>query len=420
MMRSLFAGVSGLRNHQVKMDVVANNISNVNTTGFKAGRVTFSEMFSQSLAGASAPEDGRGGTNPMQVGLGSDIAGIDTLQNQGSLQTTGNDTDMAIEGEGFFILSGGGQEVYSRSGAFRPDAEGYLVDAGGRVVQGWMASSGELPITDSTSLENVRIPVGETVGAQATTRVAYSNNLNSDAAEGDSWSTPVEVFDSKGSRHTVTLTFTRTADPNQWECTIAAEEGIDVDFGQDGTPLVFDNLGFPTEDTLDVDWSIALSDDGSEDSPLAGADDIQVSLDFSSITQFSGSSTVSATERNGAPMGSLESYMVDPTGVVTGVYSNGRVQTIAQVGMAAFANPGGLTKAGDSVFLESNNSGIRQVGPAGTAGRGSIAPGSVEMSNVDLSAEFTEMITTQRGFQANSRIVTTSDEMLQELVNLKR
>ncbi len=412
MMRSLFAGVSGLRNHQVKMDVVANNISNVNTAGFKAGRVTFSEMFSQNLSGASAPEDGRGGTNPMQIGLGSNIAGIDTLQGQGSLQTTGNDTDMAIEGEGFFILSDGEGAVYSRSGAFRPDAEGYLVDAGGRIVQGWMGEGGNLPITDATSLENVRIPVGETIGARATTRVAYRNNLDSDAEVGDEWTTPIEVFDSKGTRHSIGVTFTKDA-ANQWSWSVAAEDGALTVTTDPASPQIeFDEAGFIAQEDHET-GEITVSG-------IDGADDIEVEVDFSGISQFSGASTVSATERNGAPMGTLESFMVDPSGVITGVYSNGRVQTLAQVGMAAFANPGGLVKAGNSVYMESNNSGIRQVGPAGTAGRGDIAPGSVEMSNVDLSAEFTEMIITQRGFQANSRIVTTSDEMLQELVNLKR
>ncbi len=412
MMRSLFAGVSGLRNHQIKMDVVANNISNVNTTGFKSGRATFAEMFSQSLAGASAPEeDGAGGTNPMQIGLGSNIAAIDTLQGQGSLQTTGNDTDMAIEGEGFFILGDGAGEVYTRAGLFQPDADGYLVDSSGRLVQGWMASDGELPVADSSSLESVRIPLGETIGAQATTRVAYSNNLNSDAAIGDSWSTPVEIFDSKGSRHTINVSFEKTSG-NSWDWSVAGEgfDAADIDQPAD-REIAFDDNG--------------VIESGATPDPVIlggidGAADIEVNLNFSSITQFSGSSTVSATERNGAPMGSLESYMVDPSGVITGVYSNGRVQTIAQIGMAAFANPGGLIKVGDSVFRESNNSGIRQVGPAGSAGRGDIAPGSIEMSNVDLSAEFTEMIITQRGFQANSRIVTASDELLQELVNLKR
>ncbi|MFP4200269.1 MAG: flagellar basal-body rod protein FlgF [Clostridia bacterium] len=412
MMRSLFSGVSGLRNHQIKMDVVANNISNVNTTGFKSGRATFAEMFSQSLAGASAPEeDGAGGTNPMQIGLGSSVAAIDTLQGQGSLQTTGNDADMAIEGEGFFILGDGEGELYTRAGLFQPDAEGYLVDSNGRSVQGWMADDGDLPVTDASALESVRIPLGETIGAEATTQVIYSNNLNSDAEVGDTWSTPVEIFDSKGSKHAISVSFEKTA-TNTWEWGVTGEDFDPADIDQPAdTEISFDDDG--------------IMQSGGTPDPVVfegidGAADIEVNLDFSSITQFSGSSTVSATERNGAPKGSLENYMVDSSGMITGVYSNGREQTIAQIGLAAFANPGGLTNVGENAFRESNNSGIRQVGPAGSAGRGDIAPGTIEMSNVDLSAEFTEMIITQRGFQANSKIVTASDEMLQELVNLKR
>ncbi len=412
MMRSMFAGVSGLRNHQVKMDVLGDNISNVNTVGFKASRASFSEVFSQTLRGASAPGDDLGGSNAQQVGLGSSVAAIDVLQQQGSLQTTGRDTDMAIEGEGFFILREGEQTLYSRAGDFQPDADGYLVNPAGLRLQGWQADDGELPETDVNTMQDVRIPVGETLEASSTDLVVYANNLDADASEGETWSTPVEIFDSQGGQHTINVEFEKTAN-NEWSWTASYDSGdIDVNNG--------DNLEFDEDGRLEgheepVEISVEIEDsEGNE------IETVDVDLDFSGVTQFSADSTVSAVERTGYPMGTLESFTVDDQGRVTGVYSNGRTRVLAQVASAAFSNPGGLTKEGGGIFAESNNSGLRQVGPPGTASRGTIAPGALEMSNVDLAEQFTEMISTQRGFQANSRIITTSDEMLNELVNMKR
>lgn len=406
MMRSLFAGVSGLKNHQLKMDVLGNNISNVNTAGFKASRASFAEMFSQTLQGATAPSDARGGTNAQQVGLGSSVSSIDVLHTQGNLQSTGGVTDMALEGQGFFIIRDGEQMAYTRAGTFQPDADGYLVTPTGMRVQGWRATEGEMPRTDSTNLDDLRIPLGEAIPASATTRVVYANNLNSASDGGYEWTTPVEVFDSQGRQHSIELTFTRCEDEaNTWHWSVDAHEG---DLDDHGT-IVFDEGGLLSE-----------GGEGAVSMALEGADDIDLALDFSGITQFYGSTTVAAAERDGYPMGSLENFTIDSSGEITGVYSNGRTQTLGQVAVAAFSNPAGLIMEGGNIFLESNNSGMKQVGPPGTASRGTIAAGTLEMSNVDLSEQFVEMIVTQRGFQANSRIISTSDEMLQELVNLKR
>lgn len=409
MMRSLFAGVSGLKSHQVKMDVLGNNIANVNTTGFKASRVSFAEMFSQTLRGASAPSDERGGTSAQQIGLGTMISSIDIIQGQGNLQSTGGETDMAIEGQGFFILQNGDQILYTRAGAFQPDADGFLVDPSGARVLGWAADAGVLPRADATNLENIRIPLGETIGARASTVVVYRNNVNSSSEVGYEWTTPVEVFDSMGHRHTIQMNFTKT-DDNEWAWEVTADSGgIDGVVGGTGV-ITFDADGIAEEAGALGNVTLQFSE----------ASDIELDLDFSQITQFYGSTTASAVKRDGHPMGTLESFTVDSSGEITGVYSNGRTQTLAQVGLAAFSNPGGLIREGGNIYRESNNSGLRQVGPPGTASRGTVAPGSLEMSNVDLSEQFAEMIITQRGFQANSRIITTSDEMLQELVNLKR
>lgn len=301
MMRSLYSAISGLKNHQVKMDIIGNNISNVNTTGFKRSQVTFGTMLSQTLRGASSPDPATppnlGGTNAIQIGLGATLNSVTQIMTQGSTQYTGNTTDMMIQGPGFFVLNNNGTEVYSRAGAFTLDSEGYLVDPGtGALVQGYnFTSDADGTKPDNTNLGPIKIKLGMT-GADVS---------NTDVG--------------------------------------AAEE--------------------------------------------------------------------------------LISYSIDQSGVITGVFSDGTTSTthkIAQIAVASFANDSGLMNVGNNFYVGSNNSGAVTVGAAGDSGRGSIVPNSVEMSNVDLSQEFTDMIVTQRGFQANSRVITVSDSLLQELIDLKR
>ena len=303
MIRSLYSAISGLKNHQVKMDVIGNNIANVNTTGFKRSRVTFATTLSQTLKGASspiptAPPTTTGGTNPMQVGLGAMLSSIDQIMTTGSAQTTGNPTDMMIQGSGFFILDNSGQTVYSRAGAFSLDSAGNLVDPGsGALVQGQ----------------------------------AYVG---------------------------------------------------------DATPLVWTN---PTSNV---------------------------------VIDIGGFAFNSATDPGTPPYGTLTSYSIDQSGIVSGVYTDAAggstIHKIAQIAIANFPNAPGLENLGGNFYGETNNSGTIDVGAAGTNGRGKIIPNTVEMSNVDLSTEFTDMIVAQRGFQANSRVITVSDTLLEELINLKR
>lgn len=408
MMRSMFAGVSGLRNHQIRLDVIGNNIANVNTVGYKSSRANFQEVFYQTIRGASSAQDQRGGTNPQQIGLGMSISSIDTLHTQGNLQTTGKMTDLAVQGNGFFILNQDGQFVYTRAGTFDRDASGYLINpANGLKVMGWMAdANGVFPIKDHSNLTTIQIPVGTSIPGKATTKLAYSQNLNADTAVSGTYTTSVTVYDSLGRAHDLTMTFAKT-DANSWSWTADWAGAA----GAEGTGTL----------TFNPDGSYNTSTSGPIAFTPAGANALSITVDLSDVTQYAATkSTVSARERDGYPMGSLNTFTIDATGTVTGVYSNGLTQKIAQVALANFSNPGGLIKKGDSLYEDSNNSGLRQIGEPGTGSRGVISPGTLEMSNVDLSQEFTEMIVTQRGFQANSRIITTSDEMLQELVNLKR
>ncbi|ADL07865.1 flagellar hook protein FlgE [Thermosediminibacter oceani] len=404
MMRSMFSGVTGLRNHQIKMDVIGNNIANVNTVGYKKSRVTFQDTLSQTMRGASSAQGNRGGTNPMQIGLGMTIAAIDTIHTPTSLEATGNMTDLAIEGDGFFILSDGQGYYYTRAGNFGFDEQGNLVNtANGFKVMGWQDSSSKTP----QDIKPINIQKGMLMPAKPTDIVVFAKNLN----KADQVVTiPFKVYDSLGRAHNLTITFTNNGD-NTWDYDISFDPTlISVSSGSDTGTLAFDpNGNLSGGSTIN---SVTLT--------IVGANPITFTPDFSNVTQYAKETTVDLSYQNGYPAGTLLGISVDSTGTITGVFDNGQTMELAQVALAVFNNPAGLMKAGRNMYTYSNNSGEPQIGLAGTGGRGTISPGSLEMSNVDLAEEFTQMIITQRGFQANSRVITASDEMLQELVNIKR
>ena len=405
MMRSLFSGVSGLKNHQTRMDVIGNNIANVNTVAFKAGRVNFEDILSQTVEGARSPQaGGMGGVNPKQVGLGMGISSIDTLFTPGSLQSTDNPTDFAVQGEGFFIVSDGSQVYYTRDGAFKTSADGALVNSNGFRLQGWMADT-DGNIDSTQALQNIIIPVGAQMKPKATTEIAFEGNLDANAAAGSQWITSVQVYDSLGNPHNLTITFTKTA-ANAWDWEATLDGGTTPGTG---------NI------TFDTDGTILSGDIGTAAFTLMPvAQNISLSIDFSQLTQFGGNPTAYINFQDGYEAGSLDMVSTDSGGVLTGIFTNGQSKALAQIALATFSNPGGLLKEGGNLYQISNNSGLPNIGTADSGGRGSIAVGKLEMSNVDLAQEFTNMIVTQRGFQANSRVITTSDEMLQDLINIKR
>jgi len=404
MMRSLFSGVSGLKNHQVKMDVLGNNIANVNTTGFKQSRVSFQDMLSQTLSGGTA-----GGVNPAQVGLGMVVGAIDTLQTQGNLSSTGKETDMAIEGNGFFKLSDGIVFRYSRDGSFDISSSGNLVNPStGYKVQGWgITDAGAI---DVTSIGDISIPIGETDGGNSTSEVSITGNINAATADAGVVTSSIVIYDSLGEAHSLELAYTKVSD-NNWTWA-ASMDGTVVTGGAPAETLVFDSAGALSTQTGSI--SITAANFGN------GAATQTVALDFSGATQFSSASTTSVSEQDGYPSGTLDEFSIGSDGVITGVYSNGMTKTLGQIPIAYCSNSSGLTKEGDNMYAESVSSGAMEAGAAGTGGRGTISNGVLEMSNVDLAQAFTDMIITQRGFQANAKIISASDEMLSDLVNLKR
>jgi len=438
MMRSLFAGISGLKNHIVRMDVIGNNIANVNTTGFRAGRVSFQDLLSQTIRGAAAPQGGRGGINPAQVGLGVSVASVENIMTQGSLQLSGKPTDLAIQGDGFFILNDGSRDLYTRAGTFDVvDGSGNLANlSNGFIVQGWQAdASGN--VNTGASPGDIKIQIGQKISAKATTGADLRSNLNADAPTAGTGSThtaTIEVFDSLGAQHLVTLTFTHKAPANgTWEVNASVDGTTDEQITT-GKNIIFNKNG-SLKQAGDVQAPGAKGFMTLAFTPTNGANPVSMSLNFGTIGTIDGitgfaeglnsdgtpqPSTASFTSQDGFGMGVLQAFRIDNTGTVTGSFSNGRSQKLAQAAMAVFSNPGGLLKEGDNLFTVSNNSGPAQVGTAATGGRGQISAGFLEMSNVDLSQEFVDMIVTQRGFQASSRTIQTGDEMLQVLMTLKR
>ena len=463
MMRSLYAGVSGLQNHQTRMDVIGNNISNVNTYGFKRGRVSFQDMISQQINGAARPTEEVGGVNPKEVGLGMSVASIDTIFTQGNLQTTGVSTDLAIQGNGFFVLKNGDETFYSRAGVFGVDSEGTLVNpANGLRVQGWMAedANGRQIVRTSATPTDIVIPVGQKDPPKATENVRYFCNLNKNTPEipenptadqllEGTWQTEINIYDTYGNVHQVQMNFSKVpGNPNQWSVSVNVDPDnaeftqTRIGFGTtDGVAntytLNFDNTGKllsvadsagntsnpEGEIVLQASYNVADSNADAAGNPYRHTFSLSLGTIGSmenTITQAASKSTTKANFQDGYKLGYLDNFKIDQSGTITGVYSNGSVRTIGQVAMASFTNQGGLEKKGDNTYAESINSGMANIGESGTQGKGSMLAGTLEMSNVDLTEQLTDMIVTQRGFESNAKTIQTGDSMLETVINLKR
>jgi flagellar hook protein FlgE len=411
MLRSLFSGISGLRAHQQMMDVTGNNIANVNTTGYKTSQTVFQDTLSQMVSAAGSPQGTLGGTNPSQIGLGVRVASVNTNFGQGSAQTTGKASDMMVQGDGFFVVKDGGESLYTRAGSFTFDANGALTTPNGQIVQGWSATDGK--VNNAGAPSNIVLPVGVTISPTPTTKVTLTGNLSVDAQAGvaaDVRKMPIKaIYNADGAEVELMAAFEKQAAPStSWTMTLYEADGVTA--ASDPTTIDFTAGRATGNGTPDEDGNLVVTTTG----------DVELTFDVSGLTQFAGPSEARVSNANGSAAGNLRSYTVSNTGEIVGVFSNGLTEVLGQVALANFNNVEGLEKVGGSMFRSTTNSGLAQVGQAGTTGLGMITSGALEMSNVDLAQEFTNLVVAQRGFQANSRVITTSDEILQELVNLKR
>ena len=451
MMRSLYSGVSGLKTHQTKMDVIGNNIANVNTVAYKSSSVTFSEIMYQTTQGASGANalTGTGGTNAKQIGLGVTTGAINTsITTAGASQTTGNPFDIKITGDSFFIVNDGTTNYFTRAGAFYVDGAGNLaMTSTGYNVMGWQVDKATGSIKqDTVSALNIMSEENQTAAPAATSEaivggIIDKNNTNVSSENGQVIN--LSFYDNLGYAYTSKLSIHSTADDGVYS--VELDDILD----SKGNSIIKDGMTLPTLGSQGADGIAAtmtfdtstgvfsgISTDGTASGNTIslgmaslGGNFSDINLDFSATRMFNngGSSTIGASSGDlnglgaGKKLGAMIGVSISSNGMIHGTYDNGDTKTLGQIAVANFSNASGLSKEGENLYASSLNSGeFDGVGQDITANGGSMATGVLEMSNVDLSSEFTEMITTQRGFQANSRIITTSDSMLEELINLKR
>ncbi|MDI3472624.1 MAG: flagellar hook protein FlgE [Thermotogaceae bacterium] len=574
MMRSMFSGITGLRNFQLDMDVIGNNIANVNTVGFKGSRTTFQTALLQTLKASSAPQGNFGGTNAMQVGLGAKVASIDKIMSQGSFQNTGKKTDLAIQGDGFFVVSDGIGNYYTRAGNFDVDTNGTLIQPStGYKVQGWEASidpeTGRRYVDSNKPIGDIVISAGMSMAASATTKMELSGNMKADVGpqnfvmnvrdvssgmdyevnfrftktqddinvrqngdpfatnqsytweadwDGDgvadatgyiifnefgrvvdaavtsggsgdtiniagdanivipttgeprfyeaddtsnfvvpeyispNYVTSVQVYDSLGRPYNLYVEFIRLGRydfdgdnnidfNNAWVWKAYTDSGEIISYvNANGNPntttgeaYVGGLLDFDTSGRISSLWGIYNDGTGNFtvdntielkriefDAAHNGDGKVGIDIDFTALTQYASPFSAVVNYQNGNAEGSLQSFAINENGEIIGTFSNGLTDVLGKIALALFNNPAGLQEIGNSLYAQSSNSGLPLIGAPGSGGRGTIIPGALEMSNVDLAEEFTKMIIAQRGFQANARVITTADQILNELVNIRR
>ncbi|MGA2331482.1 MAG: flagellar hook protein FlgE [Syntrophales bacterium] len=506
---ALWAGISGLNASSTEMDVIANNVANVNTVGYKAGKIYFADVLSQSLSGGSA--------GSMQIGRGVSVAAVDTQFSSGSFETTGNATDAAIDGDGFFMVNDqNGATYYTRAGSFHLDSSGDLVDTNGYKVQGYNFLNG-LPSSNVTDINLSNVQSAPT----ATTTFSVGANLDAETNTGETFSTTQTVYDSLGAKHNLGITYQKTEANNTWGIQVALD-GVpaksqtydDLQFDStgnlakiysmtagaatgDGTKVVagtpvFNNLGALydqsaaislTEGAAPGTWTIANNGGFTNMSVSAsvagkvnidlygtGNTDITVPLTTDSgggtltiakatsanttptnisvtfptlsdgatigaantvswnvvgtgalaITDYASTSVIDSLTNDGYASGLLKSLSIGTDGKINGFFSNGQTTDVAQIVLANFGDLTGLKKMGSNLFGETVTSGPAIVNVPGASGMGTLTSNSLEMSNTDIATEFINMITAQKSYSANARVITTEDAMLTELINIKR
>jgi flagellar hook protein FlgE len=421
MFTSFASSLSALSAQAIAVDVVGNNLANVNTPGFKNSTVYFRDLVTQAM-GSSGGE--------LQVGLG--VGRPITVRQfaQGSIQASGRSLDAAIQGDGFFITRNkAGNTLYTRSGNFQVDLDGHLLTATGERVQGWTADPLTGAVNTSATVSDIVLTGGSLKPPRVTTQFSLDLNLDSSAEAGaaSTFSTPMEVFDTLGTPHALTVSFTKTG-PNTWQYDVSIPGG-EVSGGTAGVP--FPIPGASGTLTFGADGRLTDPPPGT---PIAiditglnsGASDMHITWDLYTpagagrLTQFGQASAVSANSQNGTAAAQLVRVGVADGGRILAQYSNGLELAVGQLALAAIVNPESLVAVGNNMFQLTARSATPVVGVPGTGGRGEIVGGATEYSTVDIAREFTQLIVLQRGYQANSRVITTADELSQETLNLKR
>ena len=411
MLRSLFSGLSGVIASQSELDVLGNNLANVNTTGFKMGRVTFQDTFYQTLRPASGGGASGFGSDPVQIGSGVAIGWSSAVHGQGALATTGQPLDMAIDGRGFLVVTDGARTYYTRAGACTLDGDNNLVTVGSHMaIIGWQADNGT--VNTSAPPGTLAIPLDTPYPPLATRGIELAGNLDAGADVYAAGPPPtgghrlmtVTVYDSVGAEHLVEITFDKSAN-NTWDWTATCESAT-VGSGT----LTFDDTGLPAAPGVPPQMSITLAN-GAQ-TPL------DVSLEFAGLTQFAGDYTANVASQDGVPSGTIATIAVGPDGVIAGKLTNGLDVVLGQIALAIFPNDGGLARAGNSLFGVTPNSGLPQLDAPGAGSRGIIVSRALEQSNVDLTQQFVDMIVTQRAFQASARVIAAANRMLDEAISV--
>jgi flagellar hook protein FlgE len=408
-MPSFSIAMSGLQADSVALNTIGNNLANLNTTAFKGQTTSFEDLFYQQV-GTSGANDA------LQVGVGTKVSGTATNYQQGTLTNTGNSTDMALSGNGFFVVQQGGVQSLTRAGNFQMDSYGNLETVSGEQVMGYGAVNGV--VTGGGTLGPLQLPIGQTEAAQATQNFAITANLNAGAATGTQFSTPVTTYDSLGQVHQATISYTKTA-ANTWDYSVTLPAGDATGAtGNTGT-LTFDtsgNLVTPTSNVAGISFT-GLAD---------GASDMSVNWNLrdasgtATIGQSTAASASTATAQDGYASGVYESFGVDSAGVVTASFSNGNTMAVGQLAVASVTNQEGLIITGNNDYQTTASSGVASIGVAGAGGRGTIEDDTLEQSNVDIATEFSNLIVAQRSFEANSKTVTTFDTITQDTISMIR
>jgi len=418
---SFSAGLSGLSANATYLSVIGNNLANINTVGFKSSTVTFADLVSQTLGGGSS-------VNPMQIGLGAATGSISPIFSQGPIDNSPEATNVALQGQGFFIVQDrNGATSYTRAGAFSFDPDGRLVAPDGRAVQGYTQINPNTgAIITTGQLADIVVPPGVLRAPAATTTFGTLSNLDANVpidAVNPEFTTSVQVYDSLGAPHVLSIDFNRTG-AGAWTYTVTVPNldvngvaGAAVTLGTGN--LTFDGTGQLTAPAADVTIT-APAQWANGATPNDFTWNLYDPNGVPMLTSFSAASQTSSIVQNGEAAGQIQNLSISPDGAIIGTFGAGKSITLAVLAVASFNNPKGLLKLGTNLYGESQAAGLPSVGTPGTGGRGTVIGSALEQSNVDIAREFTQMILAQRGYQANARSITTSDEVLLETLQLKR